>query len=368
MSPLGFTLKKGFQLSDHSMRKDDLALVSLRVALKSFFSTYAKLRGRISSIKNPSATTQEVIDSYSLNYAEAYAETVVHFQHFAELACKSFLRNDHPLLSDVGSGKAGVLHSLLHNKKLTADEEKQVRSIEFSEALKRLKELVSSNKLEGHANLQFITTHFDTLNELNNLRNRVWHRGLYVLEYSALDEFVGKYVLPFVRDVVSHQFFAGKEIIWKYASPHCGLDPIDEIVKHFSTEAYNLEKVAYLKEIGRSAYDDKLPKSPKNEKPFTFTFFLHNAEKKRAERIAASEAKLDFYEVCLCPTCGANSLIIHEETDSDFDDEGAPFNWYRFTHAAKCEYCGLSLDDEIGNAKDHGLSGIPEYFRSEAES
>jgi hypothetical protein len=214
MSPLGFTLKKGFQLSDHSMRKDDLALVSLRVAMKSFFSTYAKLRGRISSIKNPSATTQEVIDSYSLNYAEAYAETVVHFQHFAELACKSFLRNDHPLLSDVGSGKAGVLHSLLHNKKLTADEEKQVRSIEFSEALKRLKELVSSNKLEGHANLQFITTHFDTLNELNNLRNRVWHRGLYVLEYSALDEFVGKYVLPFVRDVVSHQFFAGKEIIW----------------------------------------------------------------------------------------------------------------------------------------------------------
>ncbi|KAI2685061.1 hypothetical protein [Pseudomonas sp. TNT3] len=368
MSALESTLKKGFQLSDHSMRKDDLALVSLRVALKSFFSTYAKLRGRISNIKNSSGTTQEVIDSYSLNYAEAYAETVVHFQHFAELICKSFLRNDHPLLSDVGSGKAGVLHSLLHNKKLTAEEEKQVRSIEFSEALKRLKELIKSNKLKDHTNLQFIITHFDTLTELNTLRNRVWHRGLYVLEYSALDEFVGKYVLPFVRDVVSHQFFAGKEIIWKYASPHCGLDPIDEIIKHFSTEAYNLDKVAYLKEIGRSAYDDKLPKGPKSSKPFKFTFLLYDAERKRAERIAASEAKRDFHEVCLCPTCGANSLIIHEETDSDFDDEGSPIKWYRFTHAAKCEYCGLSLDDEIGNAKDHGLGGIPEYFRSEAES
>ena len=367
MSPLDSTIKKGFQLSDQSMRKDDLALVSLRVAMKSFFSTYAKLRGRISNIKTTSGITQEVIDSHSLNYAEAYAETVVHFQHFAELACKSFLRNDHPLLSDVGSGKAGVLHSLLHNKKLNADEEKQVRSIEFSEALKRLKELIKSSKLKDHASLQFIIAHFDTLSELNNLRNRVWHRGLYVLEYSALDEFVGRYVLPFVRDVVSHPFFAGKELIWKYAPPHCGLDPIDELIRHFSIEVYSLEKVAYLKEIGRSAYDDKLPKLANHKKPFPFTFLLYNSERKRAERIAESEAKRDYHEVCICPTCGANSLIIHEETDSEFDDEGAPFNWYRFTYAAKCEFCGLSLDDEIGNANDHGFVGIPDYFRSEKE-
>ncbi|WP_225776352.1 hypothetical protein [Pseudomonas sp. Marseille-Q5115] len=249
MVKLKDVIKEGFQLGDQSRSENDLALVSLRVALKSFFMTYAKFRGRIRSITDSTSDKQDIVDAHSLSYAEAYAECIVHFQHFAELACKSFLRADHPLLSDVASAKVGVLHSLLHKKKLTADEEIQVKSIEFSEAMSRLKLLVETGKLKGYKELEFISDHYNTLVELNNLRNRIWHRGIFILEYKALDIFIGRFVLPFVRDVINHPLYSGREIIWKYSNLSCGLDPLEEIIRHFSSEKYKLEKVAYLKRL-----------------------------------------------------------------------------------------------------------------------
>ncbi|QEY75036.1 hypothetical protein [Pseudomonas denitrificans (nom. rej.)] len=367
MPTLKDTLKRGFQISDHRLQQEDLALVSLRVAMKSFFSTYGKLRGRIRHIIS-ATNSQDIIDAHSLAYAESYAECVVHFQHFAELACKSFLRNDHPLLSDVASAKAGVLHSLLHGKKLTPEEERQVRSIEFSEAISRLNDLVKSKKLLDHANLNFFSSHVEMLNDLNGLRNRIWHRGLFILEYSALDIFIGQHVLPFVRDVISHPHYSGRENFWKYSPLDCGLDPLNSIINHFTSEKYNLKKVAYLKELGRAAYDEKLPKIPLSSKTFNFTLQLLRAEKNRAERVAENEAIRDYNEVCKCPVCGAKSLIIHEDTDHDYNDEGEPIDFYRFTHAVKCEYCTLSLDDEIGNASEHALTGLSDYFSSDYSS
>jgi len=344
------------------MRKDDLALVSLRIALKSFFSTYSKVRGRLKDIIQNAGIKQKIIDSHSLEYAECYAECIVHFQHFAELSCKHFLRQDHVLLADIATDQPKVLHSLLHNIKLTADEETQIRSIEFSEALKRLLDLVKREKLNDYSSLKFFEEHKETLVHLNSLRNRVWHRGLYILDYEALDALVGQFILPFVKAVVNHPYYKSRDRIWRYQDLKCGLDPINAIIEHFKTENYDVKKVCYLKELGRAAYSKALPP---NSAPDTLKNFYHMSwtiKKRRAERIASSEASLDYHSVENCPSCGARTLIVQEEHETDFDENGDPVDQYSYVHATQCELCSLSFDSELGNASTFKLTGIADYF------
>ncbi|MGE8051732.1 hypothetical protein ACQKPT_26015 [Pseudomonas monteilii] len=362
--------EQGFKIDEEGSSNINLALISLRLALKAYFSTYKSFSYRIRALDaQHGSTEEEIIFNHRPAYCEAYAECIVHFQHFAELTCKGFLRNDHQLLADSVIKAPELLYKLVHKKKLTVEEEQKLFSAEFGESLNRLKELVKSGQLKGSNKLGFILEYYDALVQLNSLRNRVWHRGLYVLKYTALDEFVGRYLLPYVVATLKHPMFKGEEVNWKYRSLACGTDPIAEIVKHFKDQEYDLGKVAFLKEMGRAAYENRLPPVVKKgtksklDKKFTFGAIFGSRRRERAERIAESEAALDYNHVTECPVCGAKSLIVHEETDFDYDEEtDEPINYRRYTHEVHCENCTFTLEDAVKNAADYGIHGIKDFF------
>ncbi|RWS51241.1 hypothetical protein DN586_25970, partial [Enterobacter cloacae] len=187
------------------------------------------LKLNLSSLNSNIFNIEDVDKNYSLSYYESCTETIVHFQHFFELACKHILKNEHPLLADVASKKAVVLSKLLKGEMLNEIEDNSLQSIEFSEAISRLLELIKNESINDFKLLNFILSGEEVLRTVNSLRNRIWHRGLFVLRYEALDELVCRFILPLVSEFLSLNLFYGNEINWKYKDLHCNVDPISEL-------------------------------------------------------------------------------------------------------------------------------------------
>lgn len=367
-------VKEGFSLNETRKKGNfeiDLALISLRIALKAYFSTYQTFRDKL-GIFHPSANnnSKDTDSMHSIAYCEAYAECIVHFQHFAELVCKNFLRSDHSLLSDTALSRPIILHKLLKGDKLTSEENKNVKSIEFSEALKRIVELIKKKRLKDWQSLSFIENYKEQLEELNKLRNRIWHRGTYILHYSALDKFVGIHIFPFVAAVVSHPAYSSLKQVWKYDNLACGIDPIDGIISAMqNSNNYDIGKIAFLKELGRAAYQSPIKRSDVGGNiPRSLEKLLNQRHIERSVRVANTEAKLDNFKVTNCPVCDVKSLVIEEEIESN--DPGGEEWVIGYTTKVKCECCSFELirgsgAGEIKNASDYGLTSIEDYWITE---
>ena len=176
-------VKDGFSLPTKNTDEIELAFLSLWIALKAYFSTYQTIKGNL------------YFDAaHSRKYRETYAETIVHFQHFAELICVKFLKDTHPLLHlnitkknrekfFKKSGKKDLdkdfhIDSYKHMKdkypekrKLTEEEEEEINTLNFSDMLKRLLELINANLLKDSSSLKFIIDHEESLKKLTKLRN-----------------------------------------------------------------------------------------------------------------------------------------------------------------------------------------------------
>jgi hypothetical protein len=76
-------------------------MVSLRIALQAYFSTYRTMSYFLHMFEvNHGQPDQAAIDfNHGSDYCQNCAEAIVHFQHFTELVCKDFLRAEHPLLA-----------------------------------------------------------------------------------------------------------------------------------------------------------------------------------------------------------------------------------------------------------------------------
>lgn len=80
-----------------------MALLSLKIALEAFFSTYQGIKYRLDlfELKREYDLEDDVIDSkYTSFYMENSAEAIIHFHQFVELVCKEILRDENPLLVD----------------------------------------------------------------------------------------------------------------------------------------------------------------------------------------------------------------------------------------------------------------------------
>ncbi len=139
----GFSLGEGDTIQS-------VALLSLRSAIRSYFSTYAAMRHGLHVMDPKSAErSEEIARRHGLDYAEACFSTIVHFQHFAELVCKQVLYSTHPLLAASKLGKKhDVVFRLLRNEAIPNDEAEKLQWSEFSESLDRLSALVKSGHLE----------------------------------------------------------------------------------------------------------------------------------------------------------------------------------------------------------------------------
>lgn len=353
----------GFNFDPKGDKSIDLALISLRAGIKSYFSTYRNFQQDLRRYAN-AKTVEAADDEHDNDYAELCTSCVVNFHHFAELVCKALLRNDHPLLSDIASGSPEIVHKLLHGDKLTTDEETGVRSIEFSEALKRVTKLIETQKLKDYSSAQFIAKHSKFLTKLGNLRNRVLHRGLFIIRYSALDKIIGGHALLFAKEALEHPIYRDSRHLALNSRLTCGVDPLGSIVDHFTKEKYNIEKVAFLKELGRAAYENPLGYRGKpNEKIEKFIPRIHKPEQRRAEKMAAALAQYG-EKVERCPVCGVKSLIVFEDMESYPSEKDEEFEeTIRFSTSVECMNCSFELyAPDVGNASDYGISGIPDFW------
>lgn len=352
-----------FQLESNHHHPSDLALISLRIAIKAFFSTY-KATPNLLNIIDPTAIYGKVIDSpHPLDFCEAFAETIFHFQHFAELSCKNILRNEHPLLCDIANKNPVVLYKLLKDKKLTIEESKTVRSLEFSETLESLIKLITTNTISNHKDLRFIITHKETLKTLNELRNKISHRGIFIMRYKSLDIFIGRYILPFVIDMIKFNYSDSAFHDWHYTPPDCGIDPIEEIINECLLSSINHRKIALLKEIGRAAYSNPLKVDPNDsDKTFglTFTGLMNQRIKGHALKIADAEKSHHNCTQTKCPICGLQTLLVFKDTHHEDDDE----SYFEYAYEAKCECCSFNIDYDLEIPSDYKKFGLDDYWHN----
>ncbi|MEW5124569.1 hypothetical protein AB1Y57_19455 [Citrobacter freundii] len=363
MNKLTDISKNGFRVCESRENELDIAFISLRLALKAYFSTYRDLKLNLSSLNSNIFNIEDVDKNYSLSYYESCTETIVHFQHFFELACKHILKNEHPLLADVASKKAVVLSKLLKGEMLNEIEDNSLQSIEFSEAISRLLELIKNESINDFKLLNFILSGEEVLRTVNSLRNRIWHRGLFVLRYEALDELVCRFILPLVSEFLSLNVFYGNEINWKYKDLHCNVDPISELSNMNFNTAFELDKVAFLKEMGRAAYNNPLYETVlKRTGRQNFSSLFDNASIQKAEDVANHELQKHHAELKACPVCGVNSLILYPESDCEYNNDNEVSNVITYIWKITCECCGFSLHNEFKNAKDYVFNNIEDFW------
>jgi len=370
-----------------------LAFLSLRIALKAFFSTYHSIRNRF----DPNDPDLDKILEENVRYYEACAETIVHFQHFFELIIKDILRRDHLLLSSRVSSHPTILYKLLHNQPLSDEENQKVCSVEFSDALKTLCKLIESRQIQCFQDVQFIKDNKCTLEALNTLRNRVWHRGAFFLYYTKLDEFIGKYILPIIDVTTRLSQYRTVGFLWKYKHTECGIDPIESIrLEYQSNQSPNIGKIAFFKEIGRAAYnnplydkkvleqkrDERISKIEKEiqelvkrgeqipkklliskkmaDMPFRMASQFDSPYIEKAIKISKHVAKENFFKIIKCPICGVESFILYDESDSFQDSNTGEHVSYNWVHSAKCECCTFEIDSKL-EIKQYSIS-IDDYW------
>ena len=71
------------------------------------------------------------------------------------------------------------------------------------------------------------------LEKINSLRNRISHRGAFVLRYNALNELFGKYILPFVIKVTSLPQY-NSIMMWKLNMCNDEIHPIEDIINEYT--------------------------------------------------------------------------------------------------------------------------------------
>lgn len=356
--------------------EEPAAFQSLKSALMAYFGTYhSTLQARpITSL----ATINELKKYEIEEYKNLYFITITHLQHFFEYVLKDSLNQINPILSTEFNkdGFEQIYFALVGNRTLEGIETENLKSIAFAEALNRLikiKKIDPAN--EKISNSQNLIDNENILKTLNRLRNRIWHKSLFFLQYHNLDLFMGKKVLPLVKKVMESSKYSNINS-WKYKLLSCEIDPIDAIIKECESETPSFERIGLLKELGRASYNNPLVMYPKGKndsksetiqdvfrRPFvlnsTYAYYINKDKIEeslaRVNGICSNNIPFDVYE---CPVCGQKTLIKYEFMDFE---EGVDANGNEcridlmIPEKLHCETCSFHVEDNI---TDLSLIGI----------
>ncbi len=312
----------GFISPDPGNGTTALALLSLKIGLHSYFKTYQSVRCSIAQVIE-AATDEDGFDkTMSGRYCEAYAETVVHLQHFLELTLKDVLRR-----SD-----AEDMERLGHSR--------------LPEILKEILRLIGARQAKiGKECFELDPAEIEAIKALNKLRNRAWHRGAYSLYYAALDRFMGWYLLPLLKRLLSYEIFQDVEHHWKFKPLACGIDPIEEVIHEMANSKPDYFKVAAIKEMGRAAYENPLARSG-----LLFSLFNPPIEK-RAVAVAriSPGPSAGVRGIRNCPVCGTEALQTLSEAESKDDDPDDPSIDFWQDYEVNCTCCSFRLSWQVGD-------------------
>lgn len=341
-------VQNGFYLSDHNSRYRDFAFLSLELGLRAFCGTYEPIKTKFSNIIDASSSNFNETQ-YGLTYIERATETILHFQHFAELVCKELLRGIHPLLAHESSATAivkAVRGQLTDSDIPTLN----LKTHQFSTNLQYIAELKKANLLSSDM-VRTVDSHLQSLIKLNELRNRLWHRGTFALHYTALDQFVGFYLLPFVRAVMRSKSLRKPDWLLELDTAS-RIKPLRAIAYSFAKNNYEPKRIAILKELARAAYDNPI-------RGGTWSG-IDDDRIKRAAVEAAAARQVNVESIVNCPVCGVESLVLTEDTLDCDDPEDGSAGTYVFE--VECDCCGFCLWSDVGAPSDVGLN-LPNYWK-----
>jgi len=180
-----------------------------------------------------------------------------------------------------------------------------------------------------------------------------------ILRYSSFDTFIGQYVLPFIYNVLLLPLYTNKEHLWRHKAVVCKdtngdiIHPISSILTIFQT-GFDLGSIALFKEIGRAAYQNPIPQEWQLR---GFGSTLYRNIQPRAEKHAEAVAlEHDAWEVRNCPVCGAKTLLVYGETETEGEDPLAPEKIWHFTTTVECTCCSFSIDHGLKNLQEYGIA------------
>ncbi|MGC4102334.1 hypothetical protein [Ferruginibacter sp.] len=292
---------------------------------------------------------------------------ILGFHRFIELWLKDILRRIDPFLSVKFLEKEEELFQYL-NGKLAAED---VKTIEFSEALKRIKQAFKSYEETSQTYIDHLKPYefiklegnIETLKYLSEWRNRIMHNGSTLPNLFALEFLVSQKVIPLIAEVLEAEKKYLKGYSPRYFKTPTGINVMQEILTvKFEAGDFNdirksddlgfaLLKLGHLKEIGRSAYN--LTSTFIDGRAITESYY--NSPVKRDEKFAATErTHEDFFELKNCICCGVNAMVIYRQDVFDFASNSKTFiSWLQ------CYHCGYSLKNNVGDPAFFELCDIP---------
>lgn len=345
---------EGFSLRERTTGLTSMAPLSLRIALHSYFRTYATMRHSI-HVFDPSTSIEasEVDGLHVSDYCEVFAGTVIHLHHFVELVCKEELGSVHPLLVLQAGNDHVPLHDMLTGRETDLDPD-MARSIDFNVALTRLCALQKASRITG-AIPDAIQGARGEIDHLARVRNGLIHRGVRLLRYPELDRLVVP-LLAGLAPVFAAPAFASISRFWKHGPLSCGVDPLAELIR---SDAGDLRRLAFFKELGRAAY----------ESPIRHVGLVAIADelRSRSERAAKAAAEEDgVREVRVCPVCGAKALLVYDDAETDTGDPTTGYSEaYRYNWMVQCSSCSLEMDNHLANPREYGVD-VDDFWEAEA--
>lgn len=351
MCDLDKLIENGFFVSNVSNNRENIADFSLLGALKSYFSTAEDLDWYMANKDINIEMKGLLLGSYAVDACNA----ITQFQHFFELFLKDILLERNKLLVYDASKNPKLLIKLINNENVPESELKNVKSIECGEAIARIRALNKAEKL--YPKYQFVVKYLELFEKLNCLRNKIAHRGSFIINPSALDEIFGKHVIPFVNklDNVSKYGYV-KSMAFNLTSQN--LNPFDAIVKEYNSPKVDENKIHLYKLIGAASYRNKID-FHQNEYFIGGDYCDNDKIREQAEDSAKIFAESNMVDALKCPVCGCKSFV--REIDSYDDVDGLSGNMISvpYVYRISCVQCGFHIENWLlEKIKDMGIAMV----------
>lgn len=362
------TMKNSYNIQN-KQGQNKVAINSLKSALYNYFSTYQTVKQSFKNVK-----TDKLISN---SYFETYSETIIHFHHFFELILKDILSSEHELLSynfeyknTYYADEISVIKAIFSEEGITSEQVVSLKKdkLMFHSSIRRF------NLLKQHNvdfNYTYIDDYTDSLIKLNVLRNSIWHGGTMILTYKQLDDFIGIEILPLMLRLVSSLNYSSNYIeifLFNNCNNYINIDPLKLIISEINKNSPQYDKIAVLKELGRSSYKSH----------YGTGFGTYITEINKNANIQA-QTEIDKFmssaeKIIICPSCGANSLVIYKETVTSCIEEieiSTPEGMrtetssesHEQTSKVKCAHCTFQLrNNGLKNLKEYGFEDMPDYW------
>lgn len=356
--PLKSLFDNGFFINNVSDGyENNLAAYSLQSSLECYAKTADDLDYLYHNIYSTGQSpTQEEQDKYhGTSYAVNACNAIIHFQHFLELFIKDILLGINHLLVYNPLRKPTILYKMIKGEPVSNEELEGVNFIEFSEALTRIKALHQTGNLDASYN--FLSNYFEVFERINTLRNRIAHRGVFIIRHQALDEIYGRYILPFIKDLSDNDPKYRKSLNWRLNINNPNLNPLESIIDEYKKPSPNPLVVYVCKLIADAGFHNPLNYSIA---PFFKSFLTQKIQK--AELMAGELAKIDMFDIKECPICGCKTFIERTDNADEEDDMGNIINACTFVYSMECHQCGFHINNWLIDKIENLDLSLPTYY------